>query len=137
MKRSITAVAIGVIMLAGGTLGPAAAAELKTIQSQKSKDAVVTLKSESGQWKPGRNDFIIEITSPEGKSLDVGKVSLSTSMGMPGMAPMIAGATLTPDKTPGRYTGTITFPDVGTRQATVSWDGPGGKGLARFSVSVR
>jgi copper/silver efflux system protein len=137
MKRSITAVAIGVMMLAGGTLGPAAAAELKTIQSQKTKDAVVTLKSGSGQWKPGRNDFTIEITTPDGKPLDAGKVSLSTSMSMPGMAPMIAGATLTPDKTPGRYIGSISFPDAGARQVTLSWDGPAGKGSARFSVPVR
>ncbi len=42
---------------------------------------------------------------------------------MPGMAPMIAGATLTPEKS-GRYTGTIEFPDRGTRQVTVTWDGP-------------
>jgi len=55
---------------------------------------------------------------------------------MSGMAPMIAGATLSPDKTPGRYLGTITFPDGGTRQVTVTWDGPAGKGSTKFSVSV-
>jgi hypothetical protein len=55
---------------------------------------------------------------------------------MPGMAPMIAGATLAPDG-PGRYKGTISFPDSGARQVTVSWDGPAGKGSTRFSVPVR
>ena len=34
-------------------------------------------------------------------------------MPMPGMAPMLAGATLSPDKTPGRYLGTISFRTVG------------------------
>jgi hypothetical protein len=53
------------------------------------------------------------------------------------MAPMIAGATLAPDGTPGRYRGTIDFPDRGARQVTVTWDGPAGKGSAKFSVSVR
>ena len=42
-----------------------------------------------------------------------GKVTLSTSMAMPGMAPMLAGATLSPEKTPGRCLGTIDFPDRG------------------------
>ena len=56
---------------------------------------------------------------------------------MPGMAPMLAGATLSPDKVPGRYTGTISFPDSGTRQVTVAWDGPAGKGSTQFSVPVR
>jgi len=58
-------------------------------------------------------------------------------MPMPGMAPMLAGATLTPDKVAGRYLGTISFPDSGARQVTVTWDGPAGKGSTRFSVSVR
>ena len=73
----------------------------------------------------------------DGKPIDAGKVTLSTSMPMPGMAPMIAGATVTPDASPGRYLGTISFPDSGTRQVTVNWDGPAGKGSARFSVPVR
>jgi len=50
---------------------------------------------------------------------------------------MVTGATLSADKAPGRYLGTIDFPDGGTRQVTVTWDGPAGKGSARFSVPVR
>ncbi len=133
---------IAVIALAGGVLGAgigttAWSAELTTIQTQKTKDAVITLKSETGQWKPGKNTFVLEFTSPAGQPLDAGKVTLSTSMSMPGMAPMVAGATLSPDKVPGRYLGTIDFPDRGTRQVTVTWDGPAGKGSATFPVPVR
>ena len=133
---------IGVITVVGGLFAVAVAtpvwtAELKVMQTQKTKDAVVTLKSETGQWKLGKNAFVLEVTSPSGQPLDVGKVTLSTSMAMPGMAPMVAGATLSPDKAPGRYLGTINFPDTGTRQVTVTWDGPAGKGSARFSVPVR
>ena len=136
MKRTMTAVILGLALLTAALAGPAGAAE-KAIHTAKTKDAVVTLKSESGQWKPGRNDFALEITSPDGKPLGAGQVSLSTSMAMPGMAPMVAGAILKPDKTPGRYVGTISFPDSGARQVTVSWEGPAGKGSARFSVPVR
>ena len=132
MFRVLAAVAVSAALLTA-----TAGAESKAIHTQKTQDAVITLKSETGQWKPGPNKFALEFTTPSGQPLDAGKVTLSTSMTMPGMGPMIAGATLTPDKAPGRYLGTISFPDGGTRQVTVSWDGPGGKGSARFSVPVR
>ena len=126
------------VVLAVGAAGTAVSAELKPIHTQKTKDVVVTLVSESGQWKPGKNAFVLAFTSAKDKQpVDAGKVSLNTSMTMSGMAPMIAGATLSPDKTPGRYIGTITFPDSGTRQVTVTWDGQAGKGSTKFSVPVR
>src|SRR5439155_10164338 len=88
--------------------------------------------------KPGKNSFAIEFTSAKDKQpVDVGKVSLSTSMAMTGMAPMIAGATVSPDKAPGRYLGSIDFPDPGTRQVTVTWEGPAGNGSVKFAVPVR
>jgi hypothetical protein len=132
MLRVLAAMTVSVIVLAASV-----GAQEKAIHTQKATDAVITLKSETGQWKPGPNKFVVEFTTPAGQPLDAGKVTLSTSMTMPGMGPMIAGATLTPDKAPGRYLGTISFPDSGVRQVTVNWDGPGGKGSARFPVPVR
>ena len=135
--RAMFAVMIVFGMMFGVVARGAESADLKPIHTQKTKDAVVTLKSESGQWKQGKNSFVLEITSPSGQPLDAGKVAVSTSMAMPGMAPMIAGATLSPDKAPGRYLGTIEFPDGGARQVTVTWDGPAGKGSTKFSIAVR
>jgi hypothetical protein len=137
MKRLIAAIALVGGLFAVETATTAWTAELKVMQTQKTKEAVIMLKSETGQWKPGKNAFELEFTSPSGQPLDAGKVTLSASMAMPGMAPMVTGATLSPDKAPGRYLGTINFPDAGTRQVTVTWDGPAGKGSARFSVPVR
>ena len=137
MKRLITVIVMLAGILGGEFSTVAWSTELKVIQTQKTKDAVVALKSESGQLAPGKNSFVLEFTSPSGQPLDVGKVALSTSMAMPGMAPMVEGATLSPDKAPGRYVGTINFGDRGARQVTVTWDGPAGKGSARFSVPVR
>jgi hypothetical protein len=137
MKRLIAVITVVGGLFAGGVATTAWSAELKVMQTQKTKDAVVTLKSETGQWMPGKNTFVLEFTSPSGQPLDVGKVTLGASMAMPGMAPMVAGATLSPNKAPGRYLGTIDFPDTGTRQVAVTWDGPAGKGSARFSVPVR
>ena len=138
MQRVIMSVVLSGVLLTGLTLGTVWGADLKVIQTQKTKDIVVTLLSESGQWAQGKNAFVLEFTSATTKQpVDAGKVTLSTSMAMPGMAPMLAGATLSPDKMPGRYLGTISFPDRGARQVTVSWDGPAGKGSTQFPVPVR
>ena len=138
MYRLIAAAMLGVVLLAESLVGAAWSADMKVIQTQKTKDVVITLMSDSGHWKPGKNSFVLEFTSAKDKQpVDAGKVTLNTSMTMTGMAPMIAGASLTPDKAPGRYLGIIAFPDAGTRQVTVSWDGPAGKGSTRFSVPVR
>ena len=136
MKRLMVTLTVAALFVVAAA--PVSGADLKPIHTQKTKDIVVTLASESGQWKPGKNEFVLELSSAKDKQpIDAGKVILNTSMTMTGMAPMIAGATLSPDKMPGRYTGTITFPDSGTRQVTVTWDGPAGKGSTKFSVSVR
>ena len=129
---------IGVLaVLVAWLAGPALAADLKPIKTQKAKDLNVRLLNESGQWKQGKNSFILEfISAKDSTPVDVGKVRLNTSMPMPGMAPMLAGATLEPDG-PGRYRGAISFPDRGDRQVTVVWDGPAGKGSTKFTVPVR
>jgi hypothetical protein len=131
MRRSVlVALVVGTVVVTA-----VAAADLKVIKTHKAKDVTVNLLSESGRWAPGTNAFVVELTK-DGKPFDAGKVTLSTSMAMPGMAPMVAGAGLQPDG-PGRYRGTISFPDGGERQVTVAWDGPGGKGSTRFPVPVR
>jgi len=125
------------LVMAVGVVGVAGGAE-KTIATQKAKDVVVTLKSDSGQWMKGTNAFVLELTSAKDKQpVEARTVTLNTSMTMAGMSPMIAGATLMHDKVPGRYLGTIEFTDTGTRQVTVTWDGPAGKGSTKFSVPVR
>lgn len=133
--RTMCAV-LAMLVMVGSLLGAAKAADLKPIKTQKTKDLTVSLLSESGQWKQGKNDFVLAFTK-DGHPVDVGKVSINTSMPMPGMAPMVAGATVQPDTEPGRYRCTISFADRGDRQATVTWDGPAGKGSTKFSVPVR
>jgi hypothetical protein len=132
----VRAVALIVAMTTTLVAGGVAAADLKPVKTQKAKDMTVTVMNEAGQWKVGKNDFVLGFTK-DGKAVDVGKVTLNTSMPMPGMSPMLAGARLEADKTPGQYRGTISFPDNGDRQVTVTWDGPAGKGSTKFSVPVR
>jgi len=135
LKGLIVALSLGGLTMVGALA--ATAADMKPIYTQKTKDVTVTLQSESGQWKEGKNEFVLEFTSAQDKQpVDVGKVSLNTSMAMPGMAPMVTGASLTSEG-PGRYRGAINFADRGARQVTVTWDGPAGQGSTKFSVSVR
>src|SRR3989442_11191706 len=133
MKRLVAAFAL-VLLVAVGIM-PATWAADKMIATQKAKDVVITLKSESGQWTKGKNAFVLEFTSAKDKQpVDAGTVALNTSMTMSGMSPMVAGAIFTPDKMPGRYVGTIEFADTGTRQVTVTWDGPAGEGSTKVSL---
>ena len=136
MTRRLVMVGIAAVLL-HGIVAVALAAEPKPIHTQKTKEAVVTLANDAGQLKVGKNTFVLTFADASGKPIDAGTVTFETSMTMPGMAPMLAGATVARESTPGRYLGTIAFPDPGTRQVTLRWDGPGGKGTARFSVSVR
>jgi hypothetical protein len=133
MRGRMLAITIVAGLLATGI---ATAADLKPIKSQRAKDVTVTLLNDTGQWKVGSNSFVVEFTSLDKKVVEVAKATVSTSMAMPGMAPMIAGAKLQPDG-PGRYRGTIRFPDAGERQVTVSWETASGRSSTRFSVPVR
>ncbi len=95
MPRSIRR-AVLVLLVVGALGAPAWGAELKPIHTATAKDVVVTLLSESGQWMAGPNSFVLEFVSAKTKQpLDVGKVTLGTSMVMPGMAPMKKSATVT------------------------------------------
>ena len=129
--RGMLVALIVVTTLAGSAL----AADLKIIKTQKAGNVTVSVLNETGQWKPGNNTFVLELKKDK-QPVDAGKVSLNTSMTMPGMAPMVTGATVEPDGA-GRYRGTINFPDRGDRQVTVAWDGPAGKGSTKFTVPVR
>src|SRR6266481_1926929 len=104
MKGRMIALLMGVVVSAASLAG---AADMKPIHTQKTKDVVVILMSDSGQWKEGKNDFVLELTSAKDKQpVDAGKVTLSTSMTTSGMPPMIGGASLPPDRTPRRHLGT-------------------------------
>jgi len=137
MTRQLAAIGFGLVLV-GALVGSAGAADLKPIHTQTTRDVVITLANEAGQLTKGKNRFVLEFTSATTKQpVNVGTVRFETSMSMPGMSPMLAGATVAPDQTPGRYLATIEFPDSGTRQVTIAWDGPAGKGTSRFSVPVR
>ena len=106
-KRLMVQTLCSVLLLLAPGLSRVWSDELKTIQTHKTKDVIVTLRSPSGQWTQGNNNFVLDFTAAATQQpVEAGQVTLSTSMPMPGMAPMLAGAILKPDKVPGRYLGT-------------------------------
>ena len=74
---------------------------------------------------------------PTGDLRDVGTVTATATMPMPGMGPMLGTIAVAPSATPGRYTVTTDLWMSGGWQIAVNWDGPAGKGSARFQQPVR
>lgn len=107
MRTKSILAALAVVVL-GLTLaackGGSSGSEMKQVSQQRAGDYVVSLLSESGQLKQGPNKYVMEFRkAADSQLVDVGEVKLGSQMAMPGMAPMIGGASATPSGTPGRY----------------------------------
>ena len=101
---ALAVVVLGLALVACGKSDGGDASNLKQIAQQRAGDHVVLLLSESGQLKQGPNKYVLEFRKAADNALvDVGQVKLGSQMAMPGMAPMIGGASATPSSTPGRY----------------------------------
>src|SRR5712691_10180035 len=101
MDRLIAGVTLGTLLVVGGMGSSAWSADQKVIQTQKTKDVLITLKSESGQWSKGKKAFVMKLTSAKDKQpVYAGKVSRETCTTMSSMSPMSARPTLSPDKSP-------------------------------------
>ena len=115
-----------------------AVAETKEIQAQRTKDLVIALLNEKGELVMGQNRFIIAFRSASNNQpIDVGTVTVGSSMAMPGMAPMTAPIELEPAGTTGQYTAKSDFAMSGAWKFEVRWDGPAGRGTASFNTNVR
>jgi Cu(I)/Ag(I) efflux system membrane protein CusA/SilA len=96
----------------------------------------VVVLSPAGALRLGRNTFTVEFRSAGGGLVDVGTVSGSTNMTMPGMA-MSGGLELKPTSVPGRYLATAEFGMAGAWPTVIQWDGPAGRGSVNFEGMVQ
>jgi Cu(I)/Ag(I) efflux system membrane protein CusA/SilA len=120
----------------GGT-GPPGGPEAGVIQTIRSGDLEIVLRSQGGALRQGRNNFLIEFRRPASSTLvDVGAVRASANMPMPGMV-MSSGLQLTPTGVPGRYTATAEFGMAGAWQMAIEWNGPAGQGSVNFQGGVQ
>jgi hypothetical protein len=134
-------ICLGALTLAALILGAcksAPVAETKEIQTQRTKDLAIVLLSEKGELSMGQNRFIIAFRSAaDSKPVDVGTVTVGSSMAMPGMAPMTAPIELEPAGTTGQYAAKGDFAMSGAWKFEVRWNGPAGSGTTSFNTNVR
>ena len=109
MKTKTILAALAVVVLgltlAACSKSSSSGSELKQIAQQRVGDYVVSLLSDTGQLKQGKNKYALEFRkATDNQLVDVGEVKLTSRMPMPGMSDMIGGASATPSGTPGRYT---------------------------------
>jgi hypothetical protein len=110
----------------------------KEIQTERTKDLAISLMSEKGELAMGQNRFTVAFRSAtNNQPVDVGTVTVGSSMAMPGMAPMTAPIELESAGAPGQYTAKGDFAMSGAWKFEVRWDGPAGKGSATFNTNVR
>jgi hypothetical protein len=107
------------------------------IQTLRSGDLEIVLRSGAGAFRQGRNTFVIEFRRAASDTLlDVGAVRASGNMAMPGMV-MSSGLRVTPTSVPGQYTATAEFGMAGAWQMAIEWNGPAGQGSVNFQGSVQ
>ena len=134
-----TYICLGAVALATLMLGAChASTATKEIQTQRTKDLAIVLMSETGELVMGQNHFIIAFRSAtDNKPVDVGTVTVGSSMTMPGMAPMTASIELEPTGNTGQYATKGDFAMSGSWKFEVRWAGPAGSGTTSFNTSVR
>ncbi|MGH9673302.1 MAG: FixH family protein [Bryobacteraceae bacterium] len=132
MKMSVAVLAA----LLPGACHSGGGSEMKEVASQNAGDLSVALLSESGDLKQGQNRFRIAFTRGS-QPVDVGTVTVSSSMAMPGMAPMVAPIELKSSGETGKYDLTGEFAMSGAWQFEVRWNGPAGQGSTSFNTNVR
>jgi Cu(I)/Ag(I) efflux system membrane protein CusA/SilA len=146
-RRAVIAATVAVLVgvgafaawrLGGGSgASPPGRADTGVIQTLRSGDLEIVLRSEAGAFRQGRNAFVIEFRRPtSGTLVDVGTVRASGNMTMPGMV-MSSGLQVTPTNIPGQYAATAEFGMAGAWQMAIEWNGPAGRGAVNFQGSVQ
>jgi hypothetical protein len=147
MRKRVAATAIAVVLLAaaiygGGFLwhklrsGGAGEIPAPPFATQTVSGLTINLIAAQGALHQGDNDMLIEFRNSTGQLVDAGKVKFETNMNMASMV-MHSGATIERTATPGRYRAQINLGMAGDWNATLSFDGPAGKGETNFSITAK
>ena len=141
MKKKKISIGVGGLILAGLLLSACnntSAPAIKEIESHSAGDVVISLANEKGELAQGQNNFVIAFRSASKNApIDPGKVTVESSMAMPGMAPMTAPIELESTGKTGQYTVKGEFGMSGSWRFEVHWDGPSGQGSTSFNSNVR
>ena len=111
-------------------------AVLQELQRGDAGDVTVVLLSPRDAIHHGTDDFILEFRSrASGQLVDVGDVSGSATMPMPG-SPMFGSIDIKRTSVAGRYAGEGQFEMAGTWRITIEWRTADGRGAIAFSGRV-
>ena len=110
---------------------------LKEVATHVVGDVAIVLLNSTGELKQGQNEFVVQFRDQKGQPIDVGNVTLGSSMSMPSMAPMSGDSEITPTGQTGTYRVKSNFAMSGAWHFTVSWNGPHGQGSTAFNSNVR
>jgi hypothetical protein len=135
-KSGLVVALLGALLL--GACGGKTAVPTKEIESHRAGNLIVSLLSEGNGLAQGKNNFVVAFRTSEGdKPVDVGTVTVGSSMAMPGMAPMTAPIELSPAGETGKYVAKGEFAMSGAWRFEVRWNGPAGQGTTSFNTNVR
>jgi hypothetical protein len=123
----------GLVVACGGG---GAASGLKEVQRVTSGDIDIVLLSEDGMLNQGKDAFVIEFRDAGGSLVDVGTVTTSANMSMPGMT-MPGDVQVERADAPGRYRVNADFRMAGAWLMKVDWNGPAGQGSVSFDGTVQ
>jgi YtkA-like protein len=136
MKNRIGALVMLALVLNG--CKNASAPLTKEIESHSAGDVVISLANEKGELAQGQNSFVIAFRSAsKNEPIDPGKVTVESSMAMPGMAPMTAPIEIESAGKTGQYIVKGEFGMSGAWRFEVRWEGPAGPGSTSFNSNVR
>ena len=110
---------------------------LREVATHVVGDVAIVLLNSTGELKQGQNEFVVQFRDQKGQPIDVGNVTLGSSMSMPSMAPMSGDSEITPTGQTGTYRVKSNFAMSGAWHFTVSWNGPRGQGSTSFNSNVR
>jgi hypothetical protein len=114
-------------------------APLTELQRVRSGQLDVVLLSAHDAITHGQDSFVIEFRSADGALVDVGDVTASATMPMPGM-PMFGSIDVKRTSVAGRYAADAKFDMAGTWRMVVewnAWNGAAGKGSVSLSGRVQ
>ena len=129
-RLAITLTVLAVVQFACGD-----SRKLTELERAKTGTVEVVLLSPGEGLHHGRDSFVLEFRS-NGMLIDVGKVSASATMPMPGM-PMFGTIQVQRTDVPGRYAAVSEFSMAGRWRLTVEWDGGAAPGSVSFTGTVQ
>ncbi len=137
MKKLSGMVAVLAIVLASCNSNKVDVSKLKAVTTHKVGDISVVLMNDTGDFKQGQNEFVVQFQNQQGQPVDVGDVQLGSSMSMPSMAPMSGDSEITPTGQTGTYHVKSNFAMSGAWHFTIAWNGGHGQGHTAFNSNVR